>query len=339
MVILNLIRRAIMNKTRYMSEEEKERAINLYHKGFNTVQIGEILGRSNTTIGSLFKKNNLKPRHSRKLSDEDETSVVIEYLDGATTIFLGEKYNVDANTIANIIRRSGQKLRPNGHKIIIENPRFFENIDSEEKAYFLGFIIADGSIIVDKKGRRTFAFSLKGEDFYILKKLEQLLGLPEGRARMSKRNEGELRTSSPELISDLAKYGVVPNKTATTYIPELSEEFMPHLLRGIFDGDGTVYVTGKYLRFSIYGTNILCNQFLNYLKLHADVTTTGKVFDKETVSFINFPGRDDVYAFYRFIYSDATIYLKRKKEKFDSNLFRLQYANIERAMIHSLCNA
>ena len=53
------------------------------------------------------------------------------------------------------------------------NYSYFKNIDTEYKAYILGFIFADGSILTNIAGNRenTITVSIQKEDSYILTKL------------------------------------------------------------------------------------------------------------------------------------------------------------------------
>lgn len=51
---------------------------------------------------------------------------------------------------------------------------------------------------------------------------------------------GQIAVRSNIMASDLAKYGVIPRKTPHTYLPEVTEEYLSHLIRGIFDGDGSI---------------------------------------------------------------------------------------------------
>ena len=53
------------------------------------------------------------------------------------------------------------------------NHNYFDNIDSDTKAYFLGFLIADGSISDQKRGRGRFSFNIQEEDSYLLERLKE----------------------------------------------------------------------------------------------------------------------------------------------------------------------
>ena len=316
-----------MQQPRFMTDEEKSTILSLYDEGMNTVEISKILGRNNSTIGSFLSKNGRPPRKRLKLNEQQQEQILTLYDQGMTTESIASMFSVTGNTISNVIRANKGTLRPRGHVPKIDNPSFFEVIDSESKAYFLGLIIADGSVILDAKGRKTFSLSLKSDDEHILHSLSSLLGLPEGRVTKDNRGCSGVRTSSSQIIENLSTYGVVPNKTFISYMPHVEESLLPHLIRGLFDGDGSVYVNnakGRRPRLSVsfYGTNRICNEFKESLQSHADMSIGAKVFDKRdsNVSFITMSSKDDVRKFYEYIYSDATYYLHRKKKVFDLNL-------------------
>ena len=126
------------------------------------------------------------------------------------------------------------------------------------------------------------------------------------------------------MAQDLAKYGIVPKKTNKTYLPILDDTVMPHLIRGILDGDGSIRAiqTDKNNRFahniSFCGTHQLMEDISNYCK-KLDLTIIPKVYDyaDKQLSEIKIQNVQDIYTFGEWIYKDATIYLKRKKEIYD----------------------
>ena len=88
------------------------------------------------------------------LSEQDKLDVVSLYMDEKwATTKIAKKYGVWSNAINGLLRRRGIKIRERGeaHRIYPINENFFNNIDSEEKAYTLGLFYADGSVN-EKKG-------------------------------------------------------------------------------------------------------------------------------------------------------------------------------------------
>lgn len=313
-----LKRNQIQPKGNSLTLEQRNQIKSLFADGWNTVQIAKQLGISDTTVGRNLKKLGLRARnYTRKFSVEKEKAIVNEYLLGKTCLELGSNYNVDSNTIANIVRRNGGKVRPNGTPPNIKFPNFFETIDSEEKAYFLGLMITDGSIVTSKEGKTSIGLMLKEEDKYIIDKFAQILGFEPSKVKVSNRKEAYLRFHSAKMVEDLAKYGVVPNKTLTTYVPEVRIDLVPHLLRGMFDGDGSIFLYNPkrgtvMLKAAFYGTPIACEQFQNHLIQSISISKT-KVYEKVNHSFISISRKQDLLNLFHYFYSNANIYLIRKK--------------------------
>lgn len=125
---------------------------------------------------------------------------------------------------------------------------YFKTINTDAKAYLLGFLMADGS--VSKKGR--IKLHLKAADIEVVaffaKELESTYRIIIGKAGVTihgvKKYYPTVCTTiySKKMVEDLAKYGVVPNKTyaPTAVIPNIPEELIPAYVRGFFDGDGSL---------------------------------------------------------------------------------------------------
>lgn len=216
-------------------------------------------------------------------------------------------------------------MRAGGTQPKIKTNNYFEVIDTEKKAYFLGLIIADGSIIEPHTRIRNLAVSitLHKNDSYLLSLFSKEVCNGESHVIVSKnRTTSEFRGASKQMCDDLSKYGVTPRKTFKTYLPTIDEELMPHLIRGIFDGDGTVYTYANQkncLRFGFYGTNRLLNDIKKYLIAKINISDN-KVHDKKqnNVSMIYFGKKADILNFYHLIYDEATVFMRRKREKFES---------------------
>lgn len=132
---------------------------------------------------------------------------------------------------------------------------FFEQIDSESKAYFLGFLYTDGSVSSDESQNKRVTMQLNVKDIKILEKFRKELKTlkpiytKKRKDRVYKNYKVKESTSSTINISnvkirnDLIKLGMVPNKTKTMTFPnykKLPERFVRHFIRGVFDGDGTI---------------------------------------------------------------------------------------------------
>lgn len=315
----------------FLTEDEKRKILELYYNGYNTVQTGAILERSDCTVGAYLKKFGLKPIGKKKLLDENEERKICElYLSGLTSTEIYEHYYKDKvgcqETIQKIVRSHGI-ARKGGYKNFI-NHDYFENIDTPEKAYFLGLLLTDGNVHYDKRQANrqpAIQISLQGDDVEILEKFKQELSSDNKISiyRNDGRFECMFAVHSLKMAQDLEKYNIVPRKTfLVNKMPNVPEKYVRDLIRGIFDGDGTVYILtkDKKLRFGFYGTHGLIEDIINYL--HTEINLPlNKITDKETVSFITFGKIEQIKAFYNYIYysTDVTC-LSRKRKKFDEHL-------------------
>ena len=123
---------------------------------------------------------------------------------------------------------------------------------------------------------------------------------------------------------DLAKFSIVPSKTFKTFLPILEKKFMRHMIRGMIDGDGYI---GHYIRNSLE-SNIICltgrpfllQQFKDYLIKELGINNNSISIDKNGVGTIAWSSKKDIKILKHYLYSDATIFLKRKFEKLSNVL-------------------
>jgi len=117
----------------------------------------------------------------------------------------------------------------------------FDNIDCPEKAYWLGFIAADGG--VEDCGYYRLFISLGKKD---RSHLERFRSFMESDVPIRPvENSYVIRISRKHVVKALGKYGIVPNKTRTLTISGIPNEYYSDFIRGYFDGDGCLSKYGK----------------------------------------------------------------------------------------------
>lgn len=177
---------------------------------------------------------------SKIISEELKQNIIDYYLSKPMTLLeVEQQFNLSHPTISKILKNT-----PKYSKAKIKNPelkeRFFEKIDSEEKAYFLGLLIADGNIFKDNTGRQaSISITLDLEDEYMLLKFKEVLQANTNIGH-DNRGCGQIAVRSDIMAKDLQQYGVIPRKSLTTYLPNIDDKYMNHLVRGILDGDGSI---------------------------------------------------------------------------------------------------
>ena len=325
-----------MKKKKYTYN--KEQIIEWHEKGYNSVYITtNLLGYPKycyKTVAKIIKSEGRILNGRRKqLTDKEIEDICNLYKQGKTQAEIFEKYKNKIgceSTIWYYLNKCNIQKRRTGSKSCVQYHDYFETIDSEKKAYFLGLFLADGSICHNSKTNEynNINLGLKQEDEYLIKIFAKEIGFTGKlyketldqenyirRKRFAKDGFTSIRFTSNKMANDLAKYDIFPKKSNKERISEnIPKKYMNHFISGMFDGDGSVYVSNNYLHVSYYGSHEICQQLKNMFELK------NKVYDKENISFISFQKKESVKKFYDFIYKDATIYMRRKKEKFDKNL-------------------
>ena len=229
----------------------------------------------------------------------------------------------DYNKNQNIKRKDKNYTKK--HKYF-NDENFFEKIDTEEKAYFLGFIFADGCVSYnEKKFRYQVTLKLHTKDKHIL---ESFITSVKGEMpvwRHGQREMVEVHFSGKKMVNDLINLGVVPNKTFTIKYPIIDEELERHFLRGYFDGDGCIRINEdkrdgtKRGDLRIVGGSI---DMLNKTNERMNVlfgTNVNKLYGPKNKDFkyIGWSGMTDIEKIYHGFYDDSILFLNRKKIIFD----------------------
>lgn len=236
------------------------------------------------------------------------------------------KYNLSHPTVSKILKNV-----PKYTKAKINNPNmkehFFQEINCEENAYFLGLLIADGNVFKDNTGRQaSISITLDLKDEYMLQKFKEVLQTDTSIGHDG-RGCGQIAVRSNVMAEDLAKYGVVPRKSYYTYLPEIPNQYMQHVLRGIFDGDGSILAKpspkknghNRFLHsISFCGTHKLMEDISNYLYGNLAFKQKPTIYDYKDrqLSELKIQNIDDIYLFGTYMYKGATIFLDRKYKIF-----------------------
>ena len=193
---------------------------------------------------------------------------------------------------------------------------YFEKIDSFDKAYFLGLILADGNIM-SKEWRMQI--SLSEQDDYILKKFNEYANFKTTLYKShceSPKPRMALSVHSKKLVSDLMKHGVKDRKSINgTFIPSsIPDHLVHHFIRGYFDGDGIAKSNG-YIGFC--GDATLLRQIKGFFMYRLKVNDNAITFNQgNNISYIQWAKKEDRENIARLIYENKQdLYLVRKYEK------------------------
>lgn len=169
--------------------------------------------------------------------------------------------NLKRGIVSYLLRKNGVDLKHRGTKSQIGFEKFFDKIDSCEKAYYLGWIMADGNVSINNS-----QYSLKIHISYNDKELiDNFLDVNKSTNKTKIKNGIHMSyyvsLTSKHMCESLMKYGVVPNKSGKENFPsDILKEFKRNFIRGVFDGDGITDI--KCFRSGFVGGYNLVNSIL-----------------------------------------------------------------------------
>lgn len=302
--------------------EEENAIIALYNQGVSCQQISKQLGRYRTFAYDYLKKRGLntgKDAYS-KLTNEEVESIRSLYVSGETAEEIRQTFSDRIRcpeTICKIIKDGGIQKRPATRFTIIRKEDFFEKIDSEDKAYILGFLLSDGYITAPRhqNGEWQWGIGLKESDEYILEYIKNAIGIE--RKRICHNNHlSVLTVTSNKMVNDLAKYTITSEKSFSVQFPYVQTpiEMHRHIIRGFFDGNGCV----SKPNCTFYGNKDIVTSIRDILSNEAKMTTR-RIYYNDTcyVYSFSFSRKSDLELFGKYVYDGASIWLKRKREKFE----------------------
>lgn len=191
---------------------------------------------------------------------------------------------------------------------------FFAEINTEQKAYILGLLATDGCVSNNSSHSNRVFLSLQARDEHIL---VEILCAMQANSPVHDRPKGSFPGSGPmkyialtsrKLVSDLAKLGITPRKSATLTYTTVPHNLERHYIRGLFDGDGTMHPR----IFGFLGTEALIDGIIVAVRKHTGLILTkgvaGKLYRVQCTS-----GSRKLLDW---MYKDATIFLHRKHKIF-----------------------
>lgn len=286
-------------------------------------------------MNNTFEKFNLiLAKHNLGLSPQEVIDLFKYFRYGMSVGWIFNKMGISKNLILKLKRDKDTKsiLKISSKKYYC-NHDFFKKIDTEQKAYWLGFIYADGCVT-----DTTVNILLKGDDSTHLEKYkrdieaEHPIEIRIEKIRDKKTKEivklqhtAKIRIAGSILREDLMKLGCGIRKSLTLTFPSFSaipKPLIHHFVRGYFDGDGSIW---KCKNSEKWGVGFLSTDYFNarlfaYLMLNG--FSAGEMsFDPHDttpgMNYLNFHSYEAMHKIKDFMYKDATVFLDRKKIKFD----------------------
>lgn len=267
-----------------------------------------------------------KLKYYRTLADE--------FLNSSISLTkMAKREGTSRQTLAKYFKQLGVEIVNKQNRLKFDNT-IFDSIDTEKKAYWLGFIFADGTISsspleAGKKPKYTMEISLKADDFHHLEKFNAFMKYEKNGVKIQDAKCGKVickrcrwLITDKHLWETLNNYGCTPRKSLTLKFPKesifKSRDLIRHFIRGYFDGDGCftrhIYHSTVSPSVSFLGTK----EFLDKISEYSQIESSYRHDKRHTeftwiLEYHKEPGIELI----NYLYNNCTIFLDRKYKLYE----------------------
>lgn len=339
-----------------MSQQKDKRTIdieaekqiqNLYQNNCGVGQIAKIVNVDRRTVVRVLKRNDLySPIKSRYKINQDKIKrnerIVILTYKGYSIRQISSELNISHATVSRIrskyMHEQVSLIRDDCRAQCLFNEHFFESIETEAQAYWLGFLYADGCIT---KTHKTIRIDISSKDRAHVEKFREAIQYFSAPIKYRHNVDSvSISVNSKKMISDLCKLGCHEQKSLALTFPnemQVPQNMVRHFMRGYFDGDGCISITNpkRYIDciITLCGTHKFCQKYQEIIDYAIRKTTHSKIKDTHNIMTITWHGAKQGVLIYHYLYDDATIFLPRKEKIFKELLSRLERRSQERSRV------
>ena len=280
--------------------------VKMYNSGVSVTKIAEQLNISRYKVTTELRKLGVNVYNKQNEINWDIENAINLYHSGKSLSAIAKLCSVSVSVVSIRFKKLGIPVINYQNMVKFDNT-IFDVIDNEEKAYWLGFIYADGYIA---KNSNNFEIALALKDTDHLQKFANFV-----------KYENNIKTDSyrcrfqvydKHMKQALINLGVTPIKSLTLTFPNYSQvpkELMCHFIRGYYDGDGCIITketSQKKILTNILGTDNFLTGILSEINIKVNINKTGSNVKQITFAIENSK------IFCEYIYKDSTIFLERK---------------------------
>ena len=316
---------------RKIPKSDYQKIIDMYNAGMTQQEIAKKYGCSKSVVHNIMLQMNASVRPNG-LTKEYAEQMYELYRIGVRLSEIADIYGVNRHTVARVFKRNGFAT---DKKIYHCDEHYFDNIDTQDKAYIVGLLWADGCNQLD---RGKVVIQLQERDKAILEQIKEVSNneRPLWKSALHDKNPNwqnaiSLTWQSRHISQVLNDYGMVPRKSLVLEFPNwIDESLYSHFLRGYIDGDGSVYYSydKNVFRVSMVGTKMfldvvqrMCAKIgvktsLSHKKEHNDITfTLHSTSNRGTLNLLNW------------VYDNANLKLQRIYDKYRQALYHYNINN------------
>lgn len=255
-----------------------------------------------------------------EFSQEQIEDILNKYQNNWSQQKIADFYEVSRTVIKRIleIQNNGIVIRNRTSKYKYQQD-IFENIDTAEKAYWLGFLAADGCNY-QREHNASIILNVHEKDIKHLEKFKKFCHT-DAEIKSYIGYEGfsnqtpmcKITLNSKKISNDLIDKGILPNKSLILQPPHILEEFYKPFILGYFDGDGSISKTSQYNNYSIsiQGTKEILTWICEVLDWDAKLEKRN-INSNNNSYYIRCGGTNKPYQILNQLYNSCEIHLDRK---------------------------
>ena len=334
-------------------KEIENQFIEFYLKNKDKLGVKECAKKFNITAVTGYeylRRRNIEPQESIELRKKRVIAqkAACYYRDNALVSIksVADKFGITPWFAEEAIKKAGIPIRQdriayvNGTKYLARsnvkerearqtyfcNDDYFENIDTAEKAYWLGFIEADGSI---NKEHHSLTIGLAIRDYDQLHRFKRAINatypIHEYKAHLNTLDRSyescSIIITSEKMVSDLMDKNVLPKKTKNEIPPNIDKKWYKDFIRGFFDGDGWICKNRRIERDGAYrwefgiGSSEKMLQFIHDELEKSTGASLNQPYSFSSIYRLNTVNALDIHRIVKWLYDGAKEYLPRKWER------------------------
>lgn len=312
--------------------EKENQIIQKYQQNVSIDEICNEYEVNEQQIRQVLKQNNID-RKKTSFSDELQERIIELYTQGHTQKYIEETLLISRSGIINTLKRNNIPRRSSSenNQKYDRNSHYFDNIVTENQAYILGMLFADGN---NNTAHNSITLSLQERDKHLLEQIAYEIGYsgplrlnPLHEINPNYQNHYILNINDEHMSQTLNELGMVNAKSLKLQFPIfLPQNLRRHFMRGYFDGDGNIYYDQKRKKCQTQtvGTFHFCahlSQELLGLDCKNCIKHPKQCSDNTFV--VQTGGNKSSYTFLSWMYEDSNLKLERKYAQFES--FSSQY--------------
>ena len=228
------------------TNEDERRIIDMYQNNISIDDIIEYFNTQEHDIRMVLKCNSIDRKYNY-FSDELYKRIETLYNNKRTCKDIANSVLISETSVTKILKKRGIRIRTyseNNRRYSL-NEHYFDKIDTQNKAYILGILWADGCNHVP---HHSITLQLQEEDYDVVSFVKKELGyggpiqfIKRGESNPKHKNAYKLCINSEYMSNKLNEIGMVNAKSLILKFPEcMPDKFYPHFIRGYFDGDGCI---------------------------------------------------------------------------------------------------